>query len=103
MAIVLEEPMHCPSEDGKRRYALTDGYYRKQPSDAENYACTCTPSCANPCDGACECVACKTRSLDARSTGDDDHPAPHSIASNSSAAPIRQADASATVAFGNSE
>lgn len=64
MAVLLSEPLATPTEEGCRRYSATAGFYQREPSDAEDYPCTCAPACANPCDGICDCVACKTRSLD---------------------------------------
>ncbi len=65
MAVSLDEPLACPTEQGRHRYLATDGYYRRTAADADHYPCTCTSTCALPCAGSCGCPACKTRSFDA--------------------------------------
>lgn len=50
-----------PTEEGKKRHP-PNGIY-----DSE-YACTCIPTCANPCKGGCGCKACDTAYQDFLST-----------------------------------
>jgi hypothetical protein len=53
-----------PTEEGLRRYPLTDGYYRKDARDADNYPCHCAITCPKPCAGRCGCLACAIAIID---------------------------------------
>lgn len=55
-----------PTEEGRRRYADTDGYYRGAPLDAQMFPCLCAESCSPCCDGRCGCMACRLGVVDRR-------------------------------------
>ena len=45
-----------PTEEGRRRLP-PDGYYR---DDDDEWPCTCTEKCPDPCRGHCDCPAHRT-------------------------------------------
>lgn len=51
-----------PTDEGRRRYAATGGYYADLSAEAltgdPDHPCTCEPTCAPRCGGACGCPAC---------------------------------------------
>jgi hypothetical protein len=46
-----------PTEEGKKRFEFTLGYYDEIP-------CTCTDNCPDPCKGECGCSACRAAYCD---------------------------------------
>ncbi len=59
-------PADAPSHEGRRRYAATSGYYRRDAADACTRPCACAAACELPCDGGCGCAGCRMRAFDAR-------------------------------------
>lgn len=50
---------HLPTAEGKRRYALSNGYMLTGQHGPEgSIPCTCTVDCLRGCDGRCGCKAC---------------------------------------------